>query len=234
MSVEEIGRTEAGGAACRQFNLELSAFLEGESRPQVTAHARQCPYCAAVLADLEQIRFASHHLPLEDPPQRVWANIRATLAAEGMFREPAQGWHRWLPRFTFLPVSGPVGALACLALLGVTLLLSPANNGSTKKINWLSPQETVSEATALYPGLDINTARTLREMEKSYLAREGFLEPTLQATYRKSLDSLDAAIQECRKHCERNPGNTLAREYLLSAYQSKAEVLASALEFAGR
>jgi hypothetical protein len=68
-------------------------------------------------------------------------------------------------------------------------------------------------------------------MELAYQAREGSLEPTLKATYNRSLETLDATILECIRQCKRDPGNALARQFLMHAYQSKAEVLASALEF---
>jgi hypothetical protein len=60
-------------AACDQFHAELNAFLEGESKPFVTAHARECLFCGPVLADLEQIRVAAQALPLEEPSAAVSA-----------------------------------------------------------------------------------------------------------------------------------------------------------------
>jgi len=53
----------------------------------------------------------------------------------------------------------------------------------------------------------------------------------VKATYRKGLESLDASIEECRASVEREPGDTLARQYLVAAYTQKAEVLATALQF---
>jgi hypothetical protein len=44
------------------------------------------------------------------------------------------------------------------------------------------------------------------------------------------LNSLDASIRECNDSLQREPGNSLAHEYLLAAYSQKAEVLSSALE----
>ena len=41
-----------GDAACRLFEAGLGAYLEGESRPQVLAHAGECRFCGVVLSDL--------------------------------------------------------------------------------------------------------------------------------------------------------------------------------------
>jgi hypothetical protein len=221
---------DAARTLCRQFDRELSAYLEGEDKPEVLAHAQQCPYCSVFLTDLEQIRFTSHHLPLEPPPARVWANVHATLEAEGIIREQVPAWHRWLPRPGFLPHSAPVGALACLALVGLTLMVSPRSYETPGDVAWLPASAQTTAAAAFVPVLNDELTRTLAEMESAYQSRESLLEPALKATYRKSLASLDASIQESFVHCQREPGNALAREYLVNAYQSKVEVLASALE----
>jgi len=225
---------DPGRAACRQFDVDLPAYLEGEDRPTVVAHTRLCRFCAVILADMEQIRFASRHLALDEPAARVWANIRAALAREEMFREPASGWHRWLPRFAFQFSPAPVAAMACLTVLSLALLVPPREFERRGTPERLAPSGRTTVAATLTLGLDSKLALTLREMEKSYLAREMLLEPTLKAIYRKSLESLDASISESLRHCQREPADTLAREYLLNAYQSKAQVLASALEFEGR
>jgi hypothetical protein len=76
--------------------------------------------------------------------------------------------------------------------------------------------------------------RVVDELEETFRAREASLAPDLKATYDNSLISLDTSIRECSDSLEREPGNSLAHEYLLAAYSQKAEVLSSALEFAER
>jgi len=234
MADQELEPSAPQHESCRQFDRDLPAYLEGEERPAVLNHAKECAYCAVVLADLEQLRFASRHLPQEEPPARLWANIRANLEAEGIIREQVPAWHRWLPRPVFFPKSAPLGALAALALFSATLMVSPRGMNQANSPNALAPAGKITAASIVSMGLDENFVRTLGEMEKTYLAQEDSLEPTLKDTYRKSLDSLDTCIQECLRHCQKEPGNTLARQYLVRAYQTKAEVLASALEFSGR
>lgn len=219
-------------AACRQFDLSLQAYMEGEGRPEVAAHARACAACAVILADLEQIRSASCELPLEEPPARLWSNIRAALEVEGIIHEPSPAWHRWVPRL--FPSPAPLGALTGLAVLALALLLSPQNFQRPGDSNMLSNGEAVNVASLLPAGGDFDLVRTVKEMEVAYSSRESSVEPALQDTYRKSLEALDTSIDECVRHCKREPGNALARHYLMLAYQSKAEVLASALEYNNR
>ncbi len=128
MSNQLPKQPDAARALCLQFNVDLPAYLEGESRPEVESHARQCPFCSAVLEDLQLIQSQAAHLLLEDPPARVWANVRATLAAEGVFREPAPAWLRWLPQTGLLRYAAPFAAMACMVLIGTLFLVRPPSS----------------------------------------------------------------------------------------------------------
>ncbi len=224
----------AGHPACRQFDMELEACLEGEDRPVVFAHARECPWCRTILADLELIRRVCREIPLEEPSASVWANVRATLAQERVIHEAAGAWPRWFQHFDFLPKPVPIAALAGLTILAVSLLVSPrAFNRNVPSSSRLA-QATAVEDVPPYSSDENVLARELTEMEKSYQARQTSLDPAEKAVYQKSLESLDTSINECRASVRREPANYLAHEYLLTAYAQKAELLASALEFEGR
>ncbi len=140
-------------------------------------------------------------------------------------------WKRWAPQLTIFQNPLPIGALAGLAVLALALLTSPGGYKSPRPSGILPPGESLTAAGFLPPELTPDLTRTLKEMEEAYQAQEGSFEPALKATYRKSLETLNATIRECMRHCEREPGDALAREFLVHAYQTKAEVLASALEF---
>lgn len=231
MSERDNQPVDPAHAGCRQFDLNLSALLEGEARPDVLAHARECPFCGVVLADLNQIRAASNDLAEPEPSAGLWANIRATLVAEGLIHEPVPFWQHWLPQLTIFQNPRPIGALAGLALLALALLLSPRGYETPSPSGIMPAGESITAAGFLPPELSPDLTRTLKEMEEAYHAQEGSFEPALKATYRKSLAALDATIQECVRHCQRDPDNALARDFLMNAYRTKAEVLASALEF---
>ncbi len=229
----EQDKFKAERAACREFDAQLADYLEGEDRTGVSGHAKECPFCSVVLADIEQLRAGGRALGWEDPPARVWANVRAQLAAEGMLREPVAGWLSWLPRHGWMRFAAPVGTVACLALVAATLLVPPPASvpGGISE----TPGK-IAMASLKVPTADEDSAlaQTVSDLEKTYAAREMSIEPAVKATYKKSLDSLDASIRECAKSMQTEPNNSLAREYLLAAYTQKAEVLETALEFEGR
>jgi len=216
-------------AACYRFEAELQDYLEGENRPFEPAHARECEFCRVVLEDLETLRSTARALPLEEPSAVVWANVRAQLAAEGAFAEPSGAWN-WIWQLDFLRRPIPVAAFACLVALGC-LFTAPQNNPRQEPAS--APAYAAGGATVRTMALIGDSGaleQVVRELEKNFRAREGSLAPDVKATYENSLISLDASIRECSDSLQREPGNSLAHDYLLAAYAQKAEVLSSALE----
>jgi hypothetical protein len=231
-------RLEAEGAfrvpPCAQFDAELEAYLEGEARPFIVSHAQDCAPCGALLADLESLRQAARNLPQEEPSRVVWANVRARLEAEGAFGAPARGWRQVLS-WAILQHAIPASVLVALVFLGSALTLPFSSferwGGPDEAAN---PANIVQATLALPAGEDRALARVVSDLESSYRANEASMAPDLKATYEQSLVSLDGSIRECRDSLQQEPGNTLAHDYLLTAYTRKAEVLSSALEFEGR
>jgi hypothetical protein len=218
---------------CRRFDAELMAYLEGETRPFVTAHVRECVFCAVVLADLEQVRFAARQLPLPAPSPAVWANVRARLEREGFFRLQARGWD-WLGTLRAFANPAPVAALACLAILGALLTASPSSLEQPKYTASAPSLAEAAVAAPTFPSPESELSRMVEDLEATYRANKELLAPETRATYEKGLVSLDTSIRECQDSLRKEPANTLAHDYLLSAYMQKAEVIASALEFQGR
>jgi len=158
----------------------------------------------------------------------VWANVRATLAAEGIFREPSAGWRGWIPQGGLLRYASPFAALASLVLFSTVLLLRP-----TSLVPPITDASNNSPMTATN-NAPLSAPEVLVVMEKAYHANEKSLDPVVHASYQKGLKSLDNTIEECEASVKEDPGNSLAREYLATAYEQKAAVLSAALEYNGR
>ena len=223
--MKEAGGSEGGGRpsdACLQFDAGLPAYLEGEARSEVTAHGAECPFCAALLADLGAIRSAAGELPLEEPPARVWAGVREALREEGLIqlqrpaRAPRWAWGAWLRS----PI--PVAALASLLALGFVTLKSHLN-----------PHRALNLAPSV-AAVDLGVEGTVTAMEQAFHAQAATLDPAVKTAYQQGLDSLDGEIRECQTSLQRDPDDGLTREYLAAAYTEKAQVLASALELNDR
>ncbi|MGH7969871.1 MAG: hypothetical protein ACREIC_14195 [Limisphaerales bacterium] len=231
--MEEVRREQHGVIGCQEFNLKLAAFLEGEASADVSTHAEQCSSCGSLLSDLQLIRTSAKEMPLESPSPRVWSNIRASLAQEGLIREQKSFWRKWVPSVTLVPRSATAAALAFALMLAVMMLFK----GDIQRDGSQKAASTPAVATALPVGLSAvqsNLVRTVKAMEENYKAREASLDPSAKQVYRAGLTSLDNSIHECLDSLHKQPHNILVREYLMQAYAQKADVLASALEYGGR
>jgi len=217
-------------AECDCFELELAAYLEGESRPFVPAHLRECRFCKVVFEDLSRLRTLARELPLEEPSPAVWSNIRAQLATQRAFAERAGVWN-WFWQWDFLRRPLPVATFACMLILGCWFT-APRNYPQPEPAASLAASrgETDPVRSMAFAGGATGLEQAVRELEAAFKARERSLAPDVKATYEHSLSSLDASIRECNDSLQREPGNSLAHEYLFAAYSQKAEVLSSALE----
>ncbi len=202
--------------ACRRFDAQLQSYFEGEDRPELRAHASECEYCGAVLADLLLLRTAVAELEPEDPPARMWANVRAGLLREGLIRpgrNSSQSWLRWL----WWPIpSAALATLLVLAFVSVRSRIKTHTNPASEQVARFAVDPSVETAVA--------------NMEHAFRAQSATLDPGIKLAYDRSLDSLDSEIRDCQAFLAQQPGDSLTREYLASAYNEKAEVLASALE----
>ncbi len=219
---------------CSRFEVELEAYMEGEAKPFIVSHARDCALCGAVLLDLERIRMVAHALPQEDPSPAVWANIRAVLVQEGALRTQQRGWRRLL-RWQFLPNPATAAVLAGLVAFGLMLTTPTGNLNRWNSVGTSAANSAdVSTTFANLSAQDNALAQVVEELEETFKANQASLAPDMKATYQKSLDSLNTSIQECLASLQEQPNNRLAHDYLLTAYTRKAEVLSSALEYEGR
>jgi hypothetical protein len=201
--------------ACQRFDLLLPDYLEGRDHPEVAAHAADCVYCGALLGDLLLVRAEAGEIGNEEPPARLWANVRARLAEEGLIR-PSRSRRAWLDWF-LRPV--PAAAFAALLLGGFLALRSLGH------LPW-HPAPAPISAVVVDPHLEAS----VKEMELAFKDRSATLDPSMKASYEEGLKALNSEIEECRSSLSRRPDDGLAREYLASAFNEKAAVLASALE----
>jgi hypothetical protein len=220
--------------SCLSFEVELEAYLEGENRPALTAHAQRCEFCRCILEDLDQLRTASAGLALEEPPAALWSNIRSALIADGTIRvrngSRSRTAIRGLMKTFWRPI--PVGAFAAAVVALVVLLWTPGY--LTRPHYELLPRPAEAQVSYMAPADLAQLTQTIRQLERTYRVNEPFLEPSMKATYEKSLESLDSEIRECQDSMKGEADTSLAKEYLSTAYVQKAQLLQSALEYSLR
>jgi hypothetical protein len=166
-------------------------------------------------------------IPAEvEPPARVWIALQAQMEAEGIIRQPEIVAPRetapWWQGFSRL-IGGRM--LATAAVAGLILIAGVYQIRQR-------PVETGNAPVKVEPFAE--TATTLEREEQSL----GAMQPASTLGYvsnadtslRENLVTVNAFIKECQKRLQEDPNDPMAREYLSTAYQQKAEILAAMME----
>src|SRR5215467_1956247 len=213
---------------CEDFEqvIEERGFAELPEAAQ--AHAAGCPSCTALVEDFSAILAAARKIPAEmEPPSRVWVALAAELEAEGIIRPqlaplPAKtpAWWKSLPTL----LSGRWLATAVVAALVVVAGVYQMQHRSLPKASPLAVPELYAE-----------TDSTLDQEEQSLgpmqnVGTLGTGSSNVDVALRENLATVNGFIKECRKRLAEDPNDPMAREYLSTAYQQKAEILAAMME----
>ena len=187
------------------------------------AHVAGCRHCQGLLDDLETIVSTAHELPAEvEPPARVWVSLRNQLEREGVIWEavtaseaqPSSWWQEireLLSSHVF--ATATVGAL--LVVAAIVQLRQPGDYRTA-----LSPApESIDATVKLLNQQEVD----LRNMHLTGTS-------PVDASLQQNLQQIDDFIADCERHLKESPQDELAREYLYSAYQQKAELLAAMMD----
>lgn len=183
------------------------------------AHLKDCPQCAALVADLLVIACTAGELrAAEEPSPRVWNSIECALRGEGIIKPQHVGrsllpsfssswaWARWA-----LPI-----AAAVLITIGVTMRPHTFSPQPLDR-SMVSPS---NETEAALVGLNDN----------DLLAEIAEQAPALQAQYTENLRHVNEYIRDAKDSLAAHPEDEEARRALMDAYQEKAMLFELALD----
>jgi hypothetical protein len=198
---------------------ESLAEVENASTPAQRAHLKDCPECAALVAELLVVACAAGELrAANEPSPRVWNSIEIALRQEGLIRPQRPrhsllpsfgsqwGWARWL---------APAAALLLISL-GIYLRQQSRVDTPLKATNPpVMPLPDVAIA-------GLNDSDLLQEVSTQ--------SPALQAQYSDNLRQVNEYIQEAKNIVASDPNDEEARRSLMEAYQQKAMLFEMALD----
>ena len=200
---------------------ESLAENENASTAAQRAHLKDCPDCAALVAELLVIACAAGELrAAHEPSARVWNTIHTTLKQEGLIRPQGRsllpsfgsswGWTRW--------------ALPVAALLLITIGIVVRQNAPSREVvnnTFTAPTPTPT------PGSDLEIAGLNDDDLMQELSQQA---PALQAEYTENLRHVNESIQDAKNSIAANPNDEEARRSLMEAYQQKAMLFELALD----
>jgi len=209
---------------CADFQRVLPDIIETGGGAEESSHLHSCAICSDLVQDLKYIAEAARMLvPMEDPSPQVWARIESSLQREGFVR-PARGTVRMEPflisgnrRGNFYGWAG----IAAMALIAITMLVFgrlhsvPAVDTGTTASTAPAPEVMSADDKVLLNAID----------QKNHSMGE---------MYKKKLRSVESYITDARHSVKQNPGDDIARQQLMNAYQQKAAVYEMAVSYTTR
>jgi hypothetical protein len=202
---------------CTEFQNALPDCIDGGAPAEAEGHLKSCAACAELVTDLKEIAGQARLLAAsEEPGPHVWARIAESIesGALGQTEVPAPlralwwgaGQNRWA-------VPAWVGAVAALLLLAFginTMRQAPATP---------SGGVAVVKPAAL---VDDDDMKFLAAVEKRAPSKGA-------ARYKAHLEAVNASIRDAKRSVEQDPGNELARERLIQAYDQKSALYEMAM-----
>jgi len=216
---------------CKDFkqSIEENGFAQLPEAAQ--AHAAGCLSCTALVEDFSAILTAARQIPAEvEPPARVWVALEAQLQAEGIIRPPrivipaeTPAWWKSFGTLIRGRMLATAGVAALVLIAGVYQMRQRPVDG-TKQANMVAVPEPFAETGTT---LD-QEEQSLGPMQTASTISGGV--SNVEVALRENLATVNAFIKECRKRLQEDPNDPMAREYLSTAYQQKAEILAAMME----
>jgi hypothetical protein len=212
---------------CAEFQKVLPYIIETGGNAEQEAHLKSCAVCSDLVQDLRYIAgTAKLLLPMQDPSPRVWTGIRGALEREGLVR-PQAGTARFRPQAAAVLSqrrwATGAGMLAFAALLLLTIGIFWFRNHSPRE----AQPAVAARVPAAVPAtpVDDDDEQVLRVVQQR--------SPTLLATYRENLESVNAYISDAKRTVEQDPDDMGARDHLIRAYDEKALLYEMAMARSG-
>jgi len=199
---------------------ESLAAIEDASSPEQRAHLKDCPACAALVAELLVITCSAGELrSSHEPSPRVWNSIEIALREEGLIR-PQRRSHSLLPSFSSQwSWARWLAPAAALLLITLGIYLRQISRTLPDSTNNVQPSVTVESDLAI-AGLK----------DEDLLQQVALQSPALQAQYTDSLRRVNEYIQDAKNIVAADPNDEDARRSLMEAYQEKAMLFELALD----
>ncbi len=224
---------------CKEVGLAIEQEGLLPLPPAAKAHIAECGACRDMVEDFFAIVHAAHAMPAElEPPARLWVSLRARLESEGIIRDLAdtpRGSFRDLadtPRGSWLQAISAFFRSRALAAATVGLLiLAGAFLEVRQTVNSRTEAPTVVQTGP--SNEDIPTVLDPIEADLSNMLPANSMAAPVNDSLRQNLRIVNSFIADCKQRIQEDPQDDLAREYLNSAYQQKAELLAAMMDRGG-
>jgi anti-sigma factor RsiW len=237
--------------SCEKFSDSIGALIDGtlgpEAKRALDEHLKTCVACRTLAADLRRIHDEAGRLPRVEPPDALWAKVRARL------EEQAHGHARWRWRERLAAwVAGPsprpaIGFRLAAVTSAIVLVLAigtgyvlirqrtgqpgmPAARQATETTigapaGNAADQEFVQSVEMELRIAEEHYEKAIAGLEQIAKADEGSLDPQVAAVLQKNLGIIDQAIRDSRVALQSQPTSQVAQATLFEAFRRKVALL---------
>jgi len=226
---------------CRKAQRLINELLDGElrekDRKRLQTHLDCCADCRQVYEDLKAIKTEVVPADSLEPSDRVWENLKSRLQAEvipklqvesaGPVKEQSRmKISRWfqIPMATF--------KYATAIFIFLVFIAGAFYLGQHYQKPVQPELQVASENTALkkIQEAELYYRKAIESLTQALQASDNGLPPEMTEVLQANLILLDRTIDLCQQAVNAQPDNLQARDYLLSAYNSKLNFLNNMLE----
>ena len=225
---------------CRQIHRLINDFLDGElgekDRQQLQAHLEKCPSCRDMYEDLKAIKSGVVRAGEVEPSDRVWEKLKSRIQAEilpQLLEEPVRAAKkptRKISRWFGLP--SPVFRYAAATLIFLFFVAGAFYLGRYYQKPGQPPVQMASQSPALQKieEAEFYYKKAVQSLTEALESYNGGLPPELTEIVQANLNLLDRTIDLARQAVNEKPEDQQARDFLISAYNSKMNFLNNMLE----
>jgi len=214
---------------CKEVGLAIEQEGLLPLPPAAKAHIAECGACRDMVEDFFAIVHAAHAMPAEvEPPARLWVSLRARLESEGIIRDLAD-----TPRGSWLQAISAFFRSRAVAAATVGLLILAGAFLEVRQTVNISQTEAPAVVQTGPSNEDIPTVLDPIEADLSNMMPANSMAAPVNDSLRQNLRIVNGFIADCKQRIQEDPQDDLAREYLNSAYQQKAELLAAMMDRGG-
>jgi hypothetical protein len=214
---------------CAKIREWISDYTDGEldhSRSVVLEqHLAACRECREWIKDLQTIKQTASRM--DHPiPSTEWKAIQAKLDGKKPVRSPAFKPTR------FFPGMKPVLAAAAAIIIIVTAAVFSWNvfhfpAGLFKTMDRGSALVKLQEAEGHYQ-------KAIQSLKEAAEAQEGRLDPNIKLIFEANVEIINSSIEYCKQAVQDNPGDLDNRDFLLTAYREKMDLLYRMITYQSR
>ncbi|MDI6846029.1 MAG: anti-sigma factor [Candidatus Saccharicenans sp.] len=225
---------------CRRNRRLINDYLDGElrekDRQQLQSHLEKCASCRQLYEELAAIKKTFLSAGEVNPSDRVWERLKSRLEADiipqlvqqqtGADKEVSKKTGDWSGWFS------PVFRYAAAALVFVVIVAGAFYLGR----NYQKPDRPQAELIADNPALqkvleaEYFYKKAVESLTEALETYNGGLPAELTEIVQANLSLLDRTMDLTRQAVLERPDDPQAREFLMSAYDSKMNFLNSLLE----